>query len=70
MFDNDFNKNFDRDFNNMNRLFKVFFGIAVTLIVCGVIFMICSVGYICHKVNKDGLKSLIEPVWNGSNTNK
>lgn len=51
-FDNEFNKHkteFDHDFDTAKRVFFIFFGIVVAVIVCGFIFIIFNICYFLIK---------------------
>jgi ABC-type phosphate transport system permease subunit len=58
-------KDFDKSFDRMQSLIMVFF-VIVFLLIIGIWVFYGVVGVKVYKaIDKDGLKSVVEEVWNG-----
>ena len=65
---------FDKDFSSMERMIKIMFGVAVTVIVIGWIAMIAfwifagtTAIKAADQVEQRGLKAVVEEIWCGPN---
>lgn len=52
--------------DKMQKVFWIFFSVVVVLIVAGIGFSIWATIEIVQAVQADGLKSVVEVLWNGA----
>lgn len=52
--------------DKMEKIFWIFFSVVVVLIVAGIGFSIWATIEIVQAVQTDGLKSVVEVLWNGA----
>ncbi|ULA52510.1 hypothetical protein [Enterobacter phage vB-EclM_KMB19] len=52
--------------DKMEKIFWIFFSVVVVLIVAGIGFSIWATVEIVQAVQTDGLKSVVEVLWNGA----
>ncbi|MCO0615295.1 hypothetical protein M8756_18620 [Lutimaribacter sp. EGI FJ00015] len=52
--------------DKMEKIFWIFFSVVVVLIVAGIGFSIWATIEIVQAVQADGLKSVVEVLWNGA----
>jgi len=56
---------FDKDFERTGKIAHFIFIASVVVMIVGCMVAAIIVNQICEKVSKDGLKEVIERIWNG-----
>lgn len=55
-----------RRMDKMEKIFWIFFSVVCALIVAGIGFSVWAVIEVVHAVQTDGVKSIVEVIWNGA----